>query len=291
MKKMNIMKIMKNRNKKSIILATTVIFLILFVTSINSVSATEYWGYDTGKRAHAYNSSKDEQVIGFQTRVLFSRENSGDNWKLAEIKLGLETSLKDDGIDGSYNYIFVGGNWRYYIDEIKFEVKIARYDFDPAEKRWIITPLSGSVLSTMGKGVSEGSGGSYDPWMSGLYNWIVCQIIGTVPYFGTIGSAAFSFITIGSPPGDSFSSGSTSNSHWCKFKEGYMQQQETLGIRVYMDATQNIYKSTHPWSHHEITIKYTVVTKSIGYYWAYPNSHWVSECYEWTTTNQVTIQI
>jgi len=288
---MNIMKIMKNRNKKSIILATTVIFLILFVTSINSVSAIEYWGYDTGQRAHAYDSSKDEQVIGFQTRILFSRGNSGDRWKLAEIKLGLETSLKDDGYDGSYNYIFCWGNWRYYIDEVKFEVEIQRYDYDPAEKQWMITPLSGNVLSTSGKGVSEGSGGSYDPWMSGLYNWIVGSVIGLVPYFGTIGSAAFSFITIGAPSGDTFSSGSTSNSHWCKFKEGEMQQQETLGIRVYMDATQNIYKSTHSWSHHRITIKYTVVTKSIGIdCYCFGGCH-VSECQEWTTTNQVIIQI
>lgn len=284
------MRIMKNRNKKSIILVTTVILLILFGISINLVSAAEYWGYDTGKRAHAYDSSKDEQAIAFQTRILFSRENSGDSWKLSEIKLYLLTSLKDDGIDGSFNYWVYGGSWKYFIDEVKFEVKIERYIMDPAEKIWIIEPLSGSALAYSAHGVGEGSAGSNDPRLEALFYWAVTELIDLIPYFGELASSVFSFVIAGTASSDSFTTGTTSDSRWCSYEEGYMQEQETLGIRVYLDATQTIYKSTHPYFHHRITIKYTVVTKSIGNYWAL-GVPYTAEYTEWTITNQVVIQI
>ena len=258
---------MKGNVKKYKILTTTVLLGILFVMYINSVTALEYWGYDTGKYATQYyaSSNNDDAVLSYQTRVLFSRENSNDNWKLSELKLALIFSLNPDSPDKSENYWFTIYHWTYYIDWIKFEIKIEEWIFNRFEKEYYVTPLGGNTLGAEGCGVSE-SGDTSDDLLFTLYEYTAEELAGVIhPFFGLLLHTVFTVVNYLLPSGDAFDTGSTSNSDWCAYQQNPSDKVNNMGITVWFSALKDIPKSTHPYISHMITIYYTIQVKKMGY--------------------------
>lgn len=234
-----------------------------------SVVALEYWGYDTAKYATQYNANSsntnDDAVLSYQTRVLFSRENSNDNWKLSELKFGLIFSLNPDSPDKSINYWIAHEHWTYYIDWIKFEVKIEEYVFDRYMKRYYITPLGGESLLCEGCGVSE-AGDTSDELLLTLYEFTAEQLAGLMhPFFGLLLDTVFTTVGYYTPSGDAFNTGSTSNSDWCAYQQNPLHKVYNMGITVWFSTLKDIPKSTHPYITHRITIYYTIQVKKMGY--------------------------
>jgi hypothetical protein len=260
---------LKTKFKKYKIAAAPALVLFLLIVCSTTGVALEYWGYDTGKYATQYthNSSNttDDAVLGYQTRVLFSREDSNDNWRLSELKFGLIFSLNPDSPDKSENYWFVIQHWTYYIDWIKFEVKVERYIRDPATKTYIIEPLGGNTVMLEGCGVSE-EGDTSDELLMTLYEFIAEQLAGVVhAFFGLLLDTVFTVVDYVTPSGDAIDTGTTSNSDWAAYKENPSDKVYNMGIVVWFRALKNIPKSTNIYIRHRITIYYTIQVKKMGY--------------------------
>ena len=258
-------------NKRYSLMTITVVFTLLFL--ITMVRADEYWGFDTGKRAVQYyqpsNKTKDDAVLGYSTRVMYSKETGNPYWYLDELKLSLMISLDPDTPDRSINYWIAQDHWTYYIASVKFEIGITQY-INLGMMGTIITHLGSGILNPVAIGVSESADPSdQEDLMVDLYEFIMLTLAGIVHPFFEVLEGILTVVDFFVPEGDSFTHGQDTSGgrDWAIYAEDSSDKVTELGLLVYFEPNIDIPRSlSTPYQmYHSVFIGYTIQIKKMGY--------------------------
>ncbi len=251
----------KITNKKYYVLVL-MLFVILFL-QLQTVKAQDIVGYNKGVGAYAYDSSKDDLAISHKTLVLF--DNSNDN--LFQLQFSALTALNPDRdyyADNSW-WIFkdVRSEW-YYIQYAKIEIKLQKILFDRFSGIYESSFYSGDILPDLAKSVTVG-GGQSNAEAEWLYDFMIGELLGEIPYIGIIASFLFTLYSESVPQGDSFTEGTTSISRWWKYTYKESTYDDELGLFILCQPTQDIPKgiiTTYYKNYHRLYITYTIGVKT-----------------------------
>jgi hypothetical protein len=244
-----------NKNKKSYVVIGF-LFCIMFLFQIQQTVADSYSGYDAGVGRIVSGSSQDDLVRGYKTKIFFSTETN----TLSFLNLNFITAVNPD-LDEYYNFLYLITYWRYYyIEYVKIEAKLSEVWKAPKEGIYEESFYPGTVFAGGPKKHSGDGSGDYSAEIKTLYDWIIKQGIGAIPWFGQIGSLIYT-LTGGLPLQDTFTEGPTSNSYWWKYDYGILNDDAQTSLDIYVYLTQQIpkgYFSTYYSNFHRLYLTYTV---------------------------------